>query len=39
VPGIRTVAQADEQAGALVHGALTPAQVAEIDALLRPGAG
>jgi aryl-alcohol dehydrogenase-like predicted oxidoreductase len=39
VPGIRTVAQAEEQAGALVHGALTPAQVAEIDALLRPGAG
>jgi aryl-alcohol dehydrogenase-like predicted oxidoreductase len=37
LPGVRTVAQADEQAGALAHGPLTAAQVAEIDALLRAG--
>lgn len=38
LPGIRTVAQAEELAGALTHGALTPAQVGEIDALLQPAA-
>jgi aryl-alcohol dehydrogenase-like predicted oxidoreductase len=38
VPGIRNVAQAEEQAGALAHGALTPTEVAEIDALLQTAA-
>jgi aryl-alcohol dehydrogenase-like predicted oxidoreductase len=36
LPGVRTAAQAEEQAGALAHGPLTMVQVAEIDALLRP---
>ena len=36
LPGARTAAQAEEQAGALAHGPLTTVQVAEIDALLRP---
>jgi aryl-alcohol dehydrogenase-like predicted oxidoreductase len=36
LPGVRTVAQAEEQAGALARGPLTAAQVAEIDALLQP---
>jgi aryl-alcohol dehydrogenase-like predicted oxidoreductase len=36
LPGVRTVAQAEEQAGALTRGPLTAAQVAEIDALLQP---
>jgi len=34
IPGIRTVAQAEQNAGALLHGPLTPAQLAEIDGLL-----
>jgi aryl-alcohol dehydrogenase-like predicted oxidoreductase len=34
LPGCRTVAQVEENAGALNHGPLTPGQVAEIDALL-----
>jgi aryl-alcohol dehydrogenase-like predicted oxidoreductase len=38
VPGIRTDAQAEEQAGALAHGPLTEAQVAEIDELSQPAA-
>jgi aryl-alcohol dehydrogenase-like predicted oxidoreductase len=33
LPGVRTVAQAEEQAGALAFGPLDPAQVAEVDAL------
>jgi len=36
LPGIRTVAQAEEQAGALARGPLTVEQVAHVDALLRP---
>ena len=32
LPGVRTAAQAEEQAGALAHGPPTTAQVAEIDA-------
>jgi aryl-alcohol dehydrogenase-like predicted oxidoreductase len=34
IPGFRTLAQAEENGGALRFGALTAAQVAEIDALL-----
>lgn len=34
VPGVRTPEQASEQAGALALGPLTPAQVAEVDALV-----
>lgn len=34
LPGVRTVAQAREQAGALAAGPLTAEQVAEVDALL-----
>ncbi|MBL1066649.1 aldo/keto reductase [Streptomyces sp. 7-21] len=34
IPGVRTVAQAEENAGALAHGPLTAAQLAEIDELL-----
>lgn len=34
IPGIRTVAQAAENAAAMQHGALSPAQMAEIDQLL-----
>jgi aryl-alcohol dehydrogenase-like predicted oxidoreductase len=33
IPGCRTVAQVDENAGALAHGPLTLAQVAEVDRL------
>ena len=34
IPGIRTPAQAKDNAGALAAGPLTPAQLAEIDRLL-----
>ena len=34
IPGFRTVAQVEENAAALQHGPLTPAQMAEITALL-----
>lgn len=34
IPGFRSVAQAEENAGALEKGALTGAQVAEVDRLL-----
>jgi aryl-alcohol dehydrogenase-like predicted oxidoreductase len=34
LPGCRTVAQVEENAGALAHGPLTPQQLAEIDGLL-----
>lgn len=34
IPGIRTVAQAEENAGAMAFGPLTAGQVAEIDALV-----
>jgi aryl-alcohol dehydrogenase-like predicted oxidoreductase len=34
IPGVRTVGQAEGNAGALEHGPLTPAQLAEIDQLL-----
>ncbi|MFR9722405.1 aldo/keto reductase [Streptomyces sp. MS19] len=34
IPGIRTVAQAEQNAGALQFGPLTPAQMAEIESLL-----
>ena len=35
IPGIRTVAQAEQNAGALRHGPLTAGQLTEIDSLLR----
>ncbi|WP_052849477.1 aldo/keto reductase [Streptomyces avicenniae] len=35
IPGIRTVAQAEENAGALAFGPLTAAQMAEIETLLK----
>lgn len=34
IPGFKSVAQAEENAGALEHGPLTPAQLTEIDRLL-----
>ena len=34
VPGIKTAAQAEENAGAMQHGPLTAAQIAEIDSIL-----
>lgn len=34
LPGVRTVGQAREQAGALAFGPLTPEQVADVDAIL-----
>lgn len=34
IPGVRTVAQAEENAGAMDHGPLTAGQLAEIDTLL-----
>ena len=34
IPGFRSVAQAEENAGALAKGALTSAQLAEVDRLL-----
>jgi aryl-alcohol dehydrogenase-like predicted oxidoreductase len=34
IPGFKSLAQAEDNAGALAHGPLTPAQLAEIDALL-----
>jgi aryl-alcohol dehydrogenase-like predicted oxidoreductase len=34
IPGFKTVAQAEENAGALAHGPLLPAQLSEIAALL-----
>jgi aryl-alcohol dehydrogenase-like predicted oxidoreductase len=34
IPGCRTVAQVEENAGALAHGPLTPAQLAEVERLL-----
>ena len=34
IPGIKTAAQAEENAGAMQYGPLTPAQIAEIDAIL-----
>jgi aryl-alcohol dehydrogenase-like predicted oxidoreductase len=34
IPGCRTVAQAEENAGALAHGPLTPGQAAEVEHLL-----
>ncbi len=34
IPGVRTVAQAQANAGALAHGPLTPAQMTEVSALL-----
>lgn len=40
IPGCRTVAQAEENVGALAYGPLTAGQVAEVDRLLgRTGAG
>ncbi|MFD2078083.1 Predicted oxidoreductase [Actinopolymorpha cephalotaxi] len=35
IPGFRTVAQVEDNAGALAHGPLSPEQVAEVNALLR----
>lgn len=34
IPGIKTAAQAQENAGAMQHGPLTPEQITEIDSLL-----
>jgi len=34
IPGIKTAAQAEENAGAMQHGPLTAAQIAEIDSIL-----
>jgi aryl-alcohol dehydrogenase-like predicted oxidoreductase len=34
IPGIKTAAQAEENAGAMQHGPLSPEQIAEIDGLL-----
>ncbi|MEV6522378.1 aldo/keto reductase [Longispora sp. NPDC051575] len=39
IPGIRTVAQATENAGALAHGPMGGAEFAQIEALLRPDDG
>jgi aryl-alcohol dehydrogenase-like predicted oxidoreductase len=39
IPGCRTVAQVDENAGALAHGPLTAAEVAEVDHLLHRATG
>jgi aryl-alcohol dehydrogenase-like predicted oxidoreductase len=39
IPGFRTVAQVEENAGALRFGPLEPGQVREIEALLGRGAG
>lgn len=36
IPGFKTAAQAEENAGALAHGPLRPGQLAEIAALLTP---
>jgi aryl-alcohol dehydrogenase-like predicted oxidoreductase len=36
IPGCRTVAQVEENAGALSHGPLTPDQLAEAESILRP---
>jgi aryl-alcohol dehydrogenase-like predicted oxidoreductase len=36
IPGFRTVAQVDENCGALVRGPLTDAQMGEIDRVLAP---
>ncbi len=37
IPGFRTVAQVEENVGALAHGPLTPQQLTEIDTLLGGG--
>jgi aryl-alcohol dehydrogenase-like predicted oxidoreductase len=34
IPGVKTAAQAEENAGAMQHGPLTPEQIAEIDGIL-----
>jgi aryl-alcohol dehydrogenase-like predicted oxidoreductase len=36
IPGCRTVAQVEKNIGALGHGPLTPAQLAEVEAVLSP---
>jgi aryl-alcohol dehydrogenase-like predicted oxidoreductase len=36
IPGCRTVAQVEENVGAMAHGPLTPEQFAEVEAVLRP---
>jgi aryl-alcohol dehydrogenase-like predicted oxidoreductase len=36
IPGFRTVAQVDDNYGAIAHGALTAAQLDDIDRVLRP---
>ena len=36
IPGVRTVAQAEENAGALAFGPLTPAELAQVESVLRP---
>ncbi len=38
IPGCRTVAQVEENVGAMTHGPLTPGQFAEVEAVLRPAA-
>ncbi|MFG2038445.1 aldo/keto reductase [Dactylosporangium sp. NPDC048998] len=37
IPGCRTVAQVEENAGALAHGPLTPAELAEVERLMGRG--
>jgi aryl-alcohol dehydrogenase-like predicted oxidoreductase len=34
IPGCRTVAQVEDNAGALAHGPLSPAEFAEVESLL-----
>ncbi len=36
IPGCRTVAQVEENVGAMAHGPLTPEQFAEVESVLRP---
>jgi aryl-alcohol dehydrogenase-like predicted oxidoreductase len=36
IPGCRTVAQVEENVGAMAHGPLTPEQFAAVESVLRP---
>lgn len=36
IPGCRTVAEVEENVGALAHGPLNPEQFAAVEAVLRP---
>jgi aryl-alcohol dehydrogenase-like predicted oxidoreductase len=37
IPGLRTAAQAEQNAGALTYGPLTPDELAQVEGILRPG--